>query len=713
MFMCDMGKQKKVAMNMIRVLSIITMQKTAKLHILIVIAVVIMLSFFSRPIPAEDDSPLVWFNSYFDSRTTLVYGIQDTDYYPLFFECNPGNSEVNIGIEHEPVKAEHGDQIDVYLTSGRRTIRLSGLVYYQPMYDLARIDIHTPLDITLQQMLAENGALTITIEDQSFDYPLEGISGPASKLMAACEVKSIPTAVSGNETANRSSGSQEQGADCEMATLQIDAIVCTHDYLKDLHNRLENAFKLALEHSGDAATSADIRAGQKAWLASRNQRCALDAVTPVPDHEQDMDPQEYGQVLCLAIIYPIRVAQLMDSAYPPLKPFAVNVVPTEPLQAAYKDRSGHLVYEANYSPNGTLLALGVGGIVSSDTSQVWLFEPSSERLIAASPLLKALHVAEPDDITSLDAWKWGEDGKLYTRAVRLSGADSVFVADMGGYSELQQRSPEVDEWISDAAADRQRVRYLTTSFDEENPNLQEAGYVSAWATRGDEQGTVKLMVNETFSEPYIIASADASLRDFILDPRGKYIFHNSEDGLRAIAIGTGTTRRIKGTYGSPVQTRVLAISPTGDVLVYMASGSCAQDAAIEKTQNLDDYRYVCLARIRDNTEAADPWIGVWSGYGSGKISAAIRRGSTRPEYLVVNMVVGRPGCSGSVSLYGIPDDNRKLRAESYDSKDPGAPVCTMELMLDNKGQLLVSEDHNCTYYHGVSCMYDGWLTQDD
>lgn len=92
------------------------------------------------------------------------------------------------------------------------------------------------------------------------------------------------------------------------------------------------------------------------------------------------------------------------------------------------------------------------------------------------------------------------------------------------------------------------MRYLTTNFGEENPNLQEAGYVSVWAARGDKQSTVDLIVNETFTEPYVIASADASIRDFILDPKGKYVFHNSEDGLRAIRIGAATKNNLGAAW---------------------------------------------------------------------------------------------------------------------------------------------------------------------
>ena len=97
------------------------------------------------------------------------------------------------------------------------------------------------------------------------------------------------------------------------------------------------------------------------------------------------------------------------------------------------------------------------------------------------------------------------------------------------------------------------------------------------------------------------------------------------------------------------------------------------------------------------------------GSGEGNLSATIRRGTAKPDYLVIDLVTGVPGCSGAVTLYGKPKGATVL-GESYDPKDPSAPVCRVELSL-GKGVLKTEVAGPCTYYHGGSCGFDGSLTR--
>ncbi|MGO4562658.1 hypothetical protein [Rhizobiales bacterium 3FA27D7] len=151
------------------------------------------------------------------------------------------------------------------------------------------------------------------------------------------------------------------------------------------------------------------------------------------------------------------------------------------------------------------------------------------------------------------------------------------------------------------------------------------------------------------------------------------------------------------------------------------------DAADETDPDIrdDNARRVCLAylpaaaatcvQVSETTSAkaeatpADPWVREWAGSGEGELSATIRHGTAKPDYLVIEFTTGAPGCSGTATLYGKPKGSAVL-GESYDPNDPAAPVCRVELSLD--GNALKTEVAGpYTTFHGTSCGFDGSMTQ--
>src|SRR3546814_1700838 len=85
-----------------------------------------------------------------------------------------------------------------------------------------------------------------------------------------------------------------------------------------------------------------------------------------------------SDLTCLQTIYPPRIAGLMDIAAPPLVPVGVKTVPITPLKKAYPDDWQQAGYQAQFSPDKTLMALGVedgAGYVK----QVWLYQPARDR----------------------------------------------------------------------------------------------------------------------------------------------------------------------------------------------------------------------------------------------------------------------------------------------------------------------------------------------
>lgn len=521
------------------------------------------------------------------------------------------------------------------------------------------------------------------------------------------------------------------GFDCAKAPRQIDKAICAWDTVGSLDGRMAAAFKATLTaQKGDAAI-ASVRASQKAWLAERNRRCGLANVTPKAGSEEGLSPQQFGQLFCLQAIYPPRIAQLMDIAAPPLVPLDIKTVPIEPLQAAYPNDWRQAGYQAQFSPDKSLMALGVedgAGYVM----QVWLHEPASGRLVVASPPTHRGKTENPDDISALDPWIWGRDGRFYVRANRPLGTSNVFGATMDGYAQVRDLPPDVADQFAafDATRNVQPAAGDTIGkrpppgFNDDSHNEQDGGAFTAWVQNKGHGSLGLLAARSGDNEPRVIASGGSELENFQFDPTGTRLFYNGEDGLVVTDPDSRATRRLEGTHGTSSETRPIIMSADGDILVYSASNSCTRDAAEAAAPDADDdNKRVCLAYLApvgspqvrasrlsptDTASAnssSDPWVGKWNG--DGALSATIRRGTAKLDYLVIDLHTGSEGCSGAVTLYGKPRGSTVL-GESYDPKDPSAPVCRVELALD-KGVLKTLVAGPCTSYHGASCGFNGTM----
>jgi hypothetical protein len=375
--------------------------------------------------------------------------------------------------------------------------------------------------------------------------------------------------------------------------------------------------------------------------------------------------------------------------------------------------------------------------------QVWLYQPASGRLVVASPRTHKGAAEKPEDISELNTWFWSDNGRFYVRANRPRGEDGMFGADMNGYAEIRELPVDVTAKIAALNAANKAVRYNSEIPEEERPpgvdddsyNEQEGGVFTAWDQRKGHGSFDLLAARDGDKEPRVIASGGGELEDFQLDPSGTRLFYNGEDGLVVTDPDSGITRRLRGTRGIAVEVRPINMSANGDILVYWASGNCRRDAAEEMDPNAphddsgdDSARRVCLAYLesaagastpkpargtvssRTDAAPADPWVGKWGGSGEGTLSATIRRGASKPDYLVIDLVTGVTGCSGAVTLYGKPKGTTVL-GESYEPNDPGIPVCRVELSLDGKGALTTEVVGPCTIYHGAACSFDGSMTR--
>lgn len=526
------------------------------------------------------------------------------------------------------------------------------------------------------------------------------------------------------------------GFNCAKATRQIDKAICAWDTVASLDGRMADAFKVALAAQPGDAAIASVRAGQKAWLAERDRRCGLEHVTPQEGSEEGLSPKEFGQLMCLQAIYPPRIARLMDVTAAPLAPVDVRTVPIAPLKAAYSGDWQQASYQALFSPDKTLVALGIedgAGYVM----QVWLYEPASGRLVVASPRTHPGAAVAPGDISELDSWMFGKDGRFYLRARRPRGDDGLFGADMHGYAELREPPLGVAEMLAANDVLSQTAVYNSQipeqerppGFDDDSYDEQKGGAFTAWAQNRGHGSFDLLAARSSDKAPRVIASGGWELRNFQFDPGGTRLFYNGDDGLLVTDPDKGVTRRLQGTRGMALEVKPITLSADGGILVYSADGSCTRDAADEADPEASDdtATRVCLAYLPSAGDALalparggavpaqadaagdDPWVGRWSGSGAGALLAVIRRGTARPDYLVIDLVVGTEGCSGAVTLYGKPKGATVL-GESYDPNDSTAPVCRVELSLA-KDMLRAEVAGPCTTYHGASCGFDGEMTR--
>lgn len=499
--------------------------------------------------------------------------------------------------------------------------------------------------------------------------------------------------------------------DCNKATRQIDKAICAWDTVGSLDGKMATRYKAVLAAQQGEAAIAAVKTSQKAWLAERDKRCGLDQVKPREGSEEELSPKEYGQLLCLQAIYPARIAQLMDMAAPPLTPQSVKVIPTAPLQAAYPDHWQQMNYQALFSPDKTLMALGVedGGYVV----QIWLHQLASGQLVLATPRVHQGRIEQAQDISEFNHWSWSEDGHFQVRARRPLGEDTVFNADMNGYTEQPATVP-ASELAANAEAEAMKIPSPLPDFDDYSRDPQTGGGLTVWLQNRGHGSLALLAARVGDKASRLVAEGNWELEHFVLDPTGTRLFYNGEDGLMVTDPTTGITRRLKGTRGTSLEVQPLALSQDGEVLAYWSSGSCTNDAATEVDPDTeqDSVRQVCLAYLPPAaavaTAPASPWEGEWASEDKA-LTASVRRESPQSDKLVIDFAVGIEGCAGAVTLHGVPSGS-ELVGEGGDPEDTTAPVCRVDLSLD-KDTLKSEVAGPCSYYHGAACDFSGTMVR--
>ncbi len=193
--------------------------------------------------------------------------------------------------------------------------------------------------------------------------------------------------------------------------------------------------------------------------------------------------------------------------------------------------------------------------------------------------------------------------------------------------------------------------------------------------------------------------AKQALNSFSYSEAGVNSFDADTFGYEPLASGDSRTFIIPG--GRAICTFDIAVQ-----FVTQNDEDCCSMNVPAGTQNLCENSEFT---VRDVTlaPAGDPWVGKWKG---GGLTATIRRGTAKPDYLVIDLMTAAEGCSGAVTLYGKPTATSVL-GESYDASDRTAPVCKVDIVLGKPGEMEATTAGDCVQYHGAACGFDGKLTQ--
>lgn len=139
------------------------------------------------PAHAQDEDQPRWFDTSFSNKTALVFGVPESDYVVLWFQCQQGKSVVSVGVQDEESNADEGDLMLVRLAANGETIEFSNKARLNHESGGVEIDGSLPLDPTMRRILSATGSLEIVIDGHTQNYEMAGATEPAARMIATCD----------------------------------------------------------------------------------------------------------------------------------------------------------------------------------------------------------------------------------------------------------------------------------------------------------------------------------------------------------------------------------------------------------------------------------------------------------------------------------------------------------------------------------------------
>jgi len=136
------------------------------------------------PVLAADE--VVWFGSRTEDGASLTYGTPDSGYGKIVFTCAAGQDDLAFLYEHEPIDAQNGVEVEVFLSAGNVEVSIPTTGTRLEIDDTFVLEGRAKLDDRLRNILTAEGDLIVTVEDGSEEYPLEGAPNAARHLLEVC-----------------------------------------------------------------------------------------------------------------------------------------------------------------------------------------------------------------------------------------------------------------------------------------------------------------------------------------------------------------------------------------------------------------------------------------------------------------------------------------------------------------------------------------------
>lgn len=382
---------------------------------------------------------------------------------------------------------------------------------------------------------------------------------------------------------------------CTAATRVVEKMICTHATLGRADMALDALYKNASGPlaSDDARTA--LRDEQREWLKQRDHDC-IGSMT-IEQATQTLEP-----ITCLQDAYDARIRALRDVVSPPLIPTSVIAVDTTSLDAPKTPAKRRDFRDGEFSTEGQTLAFYVEYENNEAARQVWLYDISTDRLVAGTPTLGNPNPNSEAVVSSDVDLVWDVD-TLYVRSEdegeEGAGATSVYAATVrNGPSQLATIPErvellfELDHWYRPTEDDLERLH----DDDMLSDGVYALGRYMVWLSDEARGRIVLKMAQRGGVRMPVQGIAHGSWELLRTRFDAAHLIYPSRDGLMLFNLDTRKSRRIAGTVNGDLP---VAYSAQPRMLAWASTRPCASATAGADT-GLDadvPHPYLCVAAL--------------------------------------------------------------------------------------------------------------------
>ncbi|MDH4441736.1 MAG: hypothetical protein QE284_15280 [Rhizobium sp.] len=135
--------------------------------------------------PASAQEKLEWLGWSGEGAASLVYGVAESDHVLLSLSCDQG-SPIRLVYPYEPKHVRDDGAYDLTLQVGKQTLSMKTTGTRLEMDDLFILEGDLPKGTNLVSLLTGGKILTVGVDKDLSELPLEGAAQAASALLEIC-----------------------------------------------------------------------------------------------------------------------------------------------------------------------------------------------------------------------------------------------------------------------------------------------------------------------------------------------------------------------------------------------------------------------------------------------------------------------------------------------------------------------------------------------